>query len=192
MLRTSLALMTLVATLAGAAEVRDVRVVRDGDQFEIRMQAGIDAAPAAVFQALQDFGAMPQYNHDLRDVRVVPTGRPGQVRLFTVIHTCVLFFCKTMRQEQIMTATANAGGGVLQADLVPQGSDFKQGEGRWEIYPCPDGRPPACLDLHLTLTPSFWVPPLLGPWIIRIKMEDEARRTSDGLERLARAATGGR
>ena len=38
------------------------------------------------------------------------------------------------------------------------------------------------------LTPDFWVPPLIGPYIIKKKMREEAVETVLGLERLASAA----
>jgi hypothetical protein len=36
--------------------------------------------------------------------------------------------------------------------------------------------------------PVFWVPPVIGPWLIRKKMYEEAQRSSLGLERVALAA----
>lgn len=186
MRRGAALVMLLAAANADAAQVRGVEVARHGQRFDIRMQAAISASPAKVFRALQDYSAMPRYNPDLREVRVEPTADPDRARLFTVIHTCVLFFCKTLHQEQIMTAAAWAGGGVLTATLVPSGSDFDQGYGRWVVYPCTGGSLTACMDVSLKLEPSFWVPPLIGSWLVEMKMREEARRTSEGLEHLAR------
>jgi len=184
------ALMALsgVALSAHAAQVLDVRVMREGERFLIDMQIRIAAPAPAVFRALLDYPAMPRYNPDLRAVRVEPTARPGRVRLFTTIHTCVLIFCKTMRQEQVMTATTNARGGVLEATLVAQGGSFKGGRGRWTVEPCPADRSVTCMSARVELLPAFWVPPVIGPWVIRSKMAEEARRTSAGLELLARRA----
>lgn len=84
-----------------------------------------------------------------------------------------------------MTAAASADGGTLDAKLLRYG-DFKRGHGLWIVKPCPTGRGVTCLDVSIELVPAFWVPPVLGPWVVRRKMDEEARRTGDGLEQTAR------
>lgn len=177
--------MSCVAMQAYAARVRDVEVTRQGAAFVISMHLAIDAPPPAVFRALQDYAAMARFNPDLRAVRIETTREADQVRLFTTIHTCVLVFCKTMHQEQIMTANATADGGVMNAELVD--GDFKGGHGRWLVRACQTPRPRTCMDVRIELVPAFWVPPVIGPWVMRRKMDEEARRTSAGLERTALA-----
>ena len=174
------------AMQANAAQVLDVRVAREGARFVIDMHIAIDASPPAVFSALQDYSAMMRYNPDLRAVRVQPTGVRGHVRLFTTVHACVLVFCKTMHQEQIMTAVADADGGVLEAELLPHGGDFNAGRARWTVRSCPGPRSITCLGVRIELVPAFWVPPLIGPWVLRRTMTEEADRTSAGLEIVAR------
>lgn len=184
LLCTALALACL-AKSAAAGEIRAVQVARRGSHFTILMRLAFAAPPWAVFAALQDYAAMPHYNPDLRSVRVEPTGEPGRIRLFTLVHACVLIFCRTLHQEQIMSATAGAHGGVLRATLVPHGGSFRSGHARWTVRLCRRGREPTCLDARIHLQPAFWVPPLIGPWMLRHKMEQEARRSGRGLEQIA-------
>lgn len=181
------ALLALGTAQAYAAQVLDAEVTRDGARFLIRMHVAIDAAPSDVFRALRDYSDMPRYNPDLIAVRVQPTSQPNSVRLFTTVHTCVLLFCKTMQQQQLMTAVADASGGVLEAELVAEPGAF-QGAARWNVYRCHDRRLRACIDMHMELVPLFWLPPVLGPWLIRSKMYEEAQRSSVGLEQVARSA----
>lgn len=182
----SVCTLACVALRARAAQVSDVQVTRDDGRFSIGMRIVIDALPPAVFQALQDYPALVHYNPDLLAARAQPTGIPGQVLLFTTVHTCVLVFCKTMHQEQLMTATAGSDGGVLEARLLPHGGAFESGSGRWSVRACPTAPSTTCLRVRIELVPAFWVPPVLGPWVIRRKMVEEAQRTSAGLEVMAR------
>jgi hypothetical protein len=175
------------AMQAHAAQVLGVRVTRADGGFLIGMRIAIDAPAPAVFRALQDYSAMMRYNPDLRAVRVQSTGVPGRVRLFTTVHTCVLVFCKTLYQEQIMTAIAGAHGGVLVAQLLPHGGAFKAGSGRWTVKACHSAPSTTCLHARIELVPAFWVPPVIGPWVLRRKMAEEASRTSAGLELMARS-----
>lgn len=180
-------LLWLVALPVTATQVGPIRVQRNGSRFDIEMQLRVDAPPQAVFRALQDYRALPRFNPEIRHVRVRPGPRPGQVRLSTVIHSCVLLFCKTLRQQQIMTARADAEGGVLDARLLP-GEDFRGGDGVWTVRPCPARPQTSCLRAALHMQVKFWVPPLIGGWIIRGKMEREARRTVRGLQEIAQGA----
>lgn len=84
-----------------------------------------------------------------------------------------------------MTARADADGGVLRAQLLPHGGAFKAGSGRWTVKRCPATASTTCLVANIELVPAFWVPPVIGAWVIRRKMAQEARRTSAGLEILA-------
>jgi hypothetical protein len=177
--------LSWLAMPAHAAQVLDVQVTRAGGGFVIRMHIAIDAAPPAVFRALQAYRAMMRYNPDLRAARVEPTGVPGRVRLFTAVHTCVLVFCKTMHQAEVMTAIATPNGGVLEAQFLPRG-DFQAGRGRWTVRPCSTAGAMSCMDVWIELVPAFWVPPVIGPWVIRKKMVEEARYTGEGLELIAR------
>jgi hypothetical protein len=179
-----LVLIGITATQTHAAEVLAVEVTRDSASFVIGMHVAINAAPQAVFRALQDYEAMLRYNPDLRAVRVEPTSEANRVRLSTTIHTCVLFFCKTMQQEQVMTSSSDGNGGVLQSELSPENGAFR-GSGRWTVTPCRTDSLSSCMDVHLVLVPEFWVPPVLGPWLIRRKMNEEAQRSSAGIEVVA-------
>ncbi len=182
----ALALMCLLPQ-AHAARVVSVHVRRSGAHFLIRMRITLDAPPPAVFQALEDYAALPRYEPDVRALRSEPTREPDRVRLFMTLHGCVLFFCKTMRQEQIMTATADGDGGVVRSELLPQGSDFRHGRGLWRVAPCPSGSPASCLSVRIEVVPTFWVPPVIGPWLIRRKLREQAHRASLGLEQIARS-----
>ena len=167
-------------------------MTHSGARFVIEMHMVIDAPAPAVFRALQDYATMARYNPDLRSVRVELTAAPDRVHLFTTVHLCVLVFCKTLHQEQIMTATASADGGSLAAKLLPRGGDFKGGRGLWIVRSCPAARAATCMDVRIELLPAFWVPPVIGPWVLRRKMDEEARRTGAGLELTARTLAAAR
>ncbi len=128
---------------------------------------------------------MPRFNPDLRRVRVEPTAQPHRIRLFVTVHACVLIFCKTMRQEQLVTVTRKAHGGLISAQLVPHGGDFRGGQASWRVHPCTTVNAPSCLEVRIELQPAFWVPPLIGPWILQRKLYTEARRSSRGIELMA-------
>ena len=74
------------------------------------------------------------------------------------------------------------GNGHLHADVIPSESDFKYGHADWRMTV--EGKGSRLL-FSAALTPDFWVPPLIGPYVIKKKMREEAIETVLGLERLA-------
>ena len=180
-----LAVLAAAIHPAAAAQRLSVRVTRHDAQFTIVMRVALPAPPWAVFAALEDYGALPRYNPDIRSVHIEPTDRPARLRVTTTFHACVLFLCRTLRQTALMRATAAVDGGVIRAAIVPGQGDFRSGQARWQVSPCRNGRDATCLQVHMILRPAFWVPPLLGTWILQRKLAEEARRTVSGIKQLA-------
>ena len=170
---------------ADAAQRLAVRVIRDGARFEIATRMAMHAPPWAVFAALRDYTALPRYNPDIRRVRIEPTGRPGRLLVTTTFHACVLLLCKTLRQTALMTATPAVDGGVIRAVFVPGRGDFRDGQAYWRVSACRGGRNATCLQVRMSLRPAFWVPPLIGAWLLRRQLTQEARRSADGIDQLA-------
>lgn len=176
-----LILFAVAAVPAWAARVRSLSVHDHDGVYVVDMRARLDAKPAEVYAVLTDYRALPRINPAIRSVRVLPPsqGAGGRTRVATVTRACVWFYCKVVHQVQRMTATPPHR---VQAVIVPSQSDFRSGHAQWTVERCGQS---ACLTFHARLQPDFWVPPLIGPWIIQHKLRDEALITARGIERLA-------
>jgi len=176
-----------LSVAAHAAQVRRVQAVRQDGLFLIDMRIAFAAPHAAVFRALRDYHAIPLYDPEVRDVHTQATSSPDRMRVSMRIHTCVLLFCKTIHQSELMRTSIQSGAEVLEAEFLPADGAF-QGHGRWLIRPCLADNAPTCMDVRLELRAQFWIPPVIGPWIVRRKMREEALHLSAGLEQLATGA----
>ena len=162
--------------LAAGGEILDAGVSREGAGFSVFITARIDAPVVEVRRAITDYANLATINPSIIESRLLPAVRPGSQRIRTVVRVCILVFCKDVVQEQDVTETAD---GYIEAVMVPGHCDFRSGLARWKLDP--EG---AATRLHFThvFVPDFWVPPIIGPWLIRNKLVQEVEVTMRHIE----------
>jgi hypothetical protein len=178
-------LALLLMQAATAAEVQEVTVSRDGPRYHVDMRARLAVPAARAYAVFSDYRRLPLINPAVRSATVLGSEPDGDTRLATELHLCVAFFCRELKQVQDMRRFREGDALGLSADVLPQDSDLKFGHARWLMRPCGNG---TCLDFSAELEPDFWVPPLIGPWLIEHKLRAQAITTSAGIERLAAQA----
>ncbi len=171
---------------AHAVDVDTLDVQRDGSRYRVTMDVRLDAEADAAYRIFADPANLPRINPAVRHAEVLAGAATGSTRLLTEVHVCFSFFCRTLRQVQDMRQQPQSPGGWLYADVLPDRSDLRFGQARWHLQAC---ETPArtCLRFEATLEPRFWVPLLIGPFLMQRKLRQEAVQTSEGIERLARS-----
>ena len=162
-----------------AAEVERLELVRDGRTYRLDSRFVLDATPEAAWRVLTDYEGLPALNPAIKKTRVLAADGPSRHRLYARVRLCAYIFCRTLDHVQWMTQRRP---GLLEAEIDPGESDFERGSARWELTPHGAG---ARLDLAIEVRPRFWVPPVVGPWLIREALRVQAQRTADGIERRA-------
>ena len=175
----------IAAVPAAAFEIQSVDVRHDdGDRYHVAMRVTLDAPATDTYAVFADPARLREVNAAIREVQVLEELAPQLRRVRTRVRACVAFYCRHLQQVQDMRYQPSSEGGRIEAQVLPDRSDFRFGQASWTFAPCPAHR--TCLAFDAELEPAFWVPPLLGPWLIQRKLRDEAIETSRGLERLAR------
>ncbi len=176
--RLGLAGVLLVLGLALAGSLIGVQVSRSGHHYRVVVDARLDASAEAVLRVLTDFDHLDRLNQDILESQVIGRPAPGRSRVRTLSKVCVALFCKRLLQVQDVERQAN---GDLVAVMVPRLSDFRSGRASWHFTAEGGGT-----RMHFVsdMEPAFWVPPLIGPWLIQRALRREARRTLANLDRL--------
>ncbi len=164
---------------AHGAQVLDATADRQGDTYRVDIRARIDAPQAAVRRIVTDYPNLSRLNPAIRSSKVLAAYGPGSSRVRTVTHACVLFFCKDIVQVQDVKVMPD---GEVVATTVPALSDFKSAVARWRLSRQDDA---TVMDFSARFVPAFWVPPVIGPWLIRHKLSDEMAQTAQRIEQLA-------
>jgi Polyketide cyclase / dehydrase and lipid transport len=169
--------MLLVAGSVQAAEIDRLELVRNGRTYRLEAGFVIAATPTAAWRVLTDYGGLPALNPSIKEVRILDADGPNRHRIYARVRLCAYVFCKTLEHVQWMTQRRD---GLLEAEMDPADSDFEYGAARWELRPAATG---SHLELVVEVRPRFWVPPVVGPWLIREALRAQARRTVEGIER---------
>jgi hypothetical protein len=149
--------------------------------FRLRLDAHLAAPLEAVWAVLTDYPNLHRLADAVKVSELVGTEPGGVERVRTLTHVCVWLICKDVEHVLRMRAIRP---GVLEADSVPELSNFSFGFTRWRLSSEPMG---TRLELTSELRPAFWVPPLLGPYLVKRGLMSTARDALRGLEREAEA-----
>jgi hypothetical protein len=92
---------------------------------------------------------------------------------------CVLLWCKSfVRVGHLQLQPISE----VVAIADPQESDFKHSHERWQLVPEDGG---TLLIYEFEMVPDFWVPPLIGPYMIRRALKAGGEDAINRIERIA-------
>ena len=81
--------------------------------------------------------------------------------------------------------TVEETAGTVTATIVPEESTFKKGFVEWRIVLVSESH--TRLEVRAKQAPDFWIPPLIGPAILKRLFLQEVRDTVTNLERVVKA-----
>ncbi|NKF24526.1 SRPBCC family protein [Solimonas marina] len=177
-------LLGLMAAAAYAESVEQLDVGHADGRYSIELQATLNAPLDDAYAVFSDFNNLPKINDAIESVEALPEPTDGLERWRTNVRVCISFFCTHLKQVQDVRKWRDGAVYQLSADVIPSMSNLRYGTAQWQLSSCGSQ---TCLHFAATLEPDFWVPPLIGPWVIERVMRRQAHSTAAGIERLALA-----
>jgi len=170
--------------LVEAGEVAEATVEHDRGRFTLHTDVLIEAPAARTRAVLTQFEKLPRVNPGIQSVKILGHTPDGQVRMRVRSRVCVMVMCMAYNWVQRVDMLPS---GDIVTHFDPAASDFRQGWVRYRFVP--EGQQTRLI-MDADLTPDFWFPPVLGPWVIKNKLREEALETALSVERLARRDNG--
>lgn len=174
--------LALVALLAGqpalAASVLESDISHEGKRYEVRFEFRVQAQAARVRELLLDYERRPLAD-SVQELRLLEVRPDGTRRVRVVMRVCVLFICQTMTKNADMQELSN---GDLLSVGDPAEGDFDLIRERWSLFP--EGNTTR-VRYQSELIPRFFIPPLIGPWILKARLLTELETTAERIERYA-------
>lgn len=171
--------MTGVLLAAAIAAVPVVEIASDRGLYSVRVDATVAVPRPVVWSLLTDYARLGRLNPAIRESREV--ARDGSaVTVDTLTFACYGPFCRTLSHRQVVTEFPQTR---IVAVTVDEHSDFRDGRAVWRLADHGDG---TRLQYEMTIRPAVFVPPLVGPRIVRRAMAREVGALVAGIEQAAR------
>jgi hypothetical protein len=174
----SLLALLLLATHAWAAQVVRADFDHQGNRYRVEFEAHVAAEAANVRILLSDYDGLARLSDTVVDSRRLPE-RGGTPRVRIVQRACVFIFCRTLART--MSVESHPDGDVL-ALTEPETSDYLDVRERWQVIAQAGGD--TRVRYRGEFVPRFFVPPLIGPWLIRSFLRAELEATAARIELL--------
>ena len=165
--------------LAAAAEMRSIDVQFESGRYSVVSVVWFDAGIDETFEVFKTWDYSTEFSSAIvesKDLDPDESGRPGY---YIVNRGCVLFFCKSMVRQGYVEMQHNHD---LRAVADPQISDFRLFEENWKFVEESDG---TSVRYELLMEPGFWVPPAIGPYLIKRKLRNDGGDALDRIEDIA-------
>ena len=170
-------LLTVPPAIAG--EVMAVAVQHFDQRYVVEIDARFDVSAERLRAVLTDYAHLGRINDSIRRSEVIETNSAQHHCVLTEAEVCVALFCKQIVQVQDVSVLPD---GSILATMRPTRSDFRYGVARWDFWEDTAG---TRMRFRSEIEPAFWVPPLIGPWLIQRALQAETLKSVANLERLA-------
>ena len=180
-LQTALAvLLTAVCGNTLAAQFYSLKVNRDGDTYRLSVDVYLDAPPAAVYRVLTDYNHLGRISGVVRQSRLLRRMDAHTALVYVESRVCVWFFCHTLRETQKVFESPPDS---VTAEAIPAQSNVRLAASSWQLRPDGTG---TRMRWQLSIEPEFWIPPFIGPALIKSELRTESTYGARGIEKLAR------
>jgi hypothetical protein len=161
-----------------AQEVTQLKVDHADGRFIIHANVLIAAPLSQVQAVLTNFKNLSALNPNIKTVEILESSDADKTRMQIQSRTCILFFCLDYQwvQETYVLASNDI---ITQFD--PGLSDFRKGWVRYRLLA--EGNHTR-LVTDADLMPSFWIPPVLGPALIKHSLRQESLAIALRIEQL--------
>jgi len=173
------ALMLALAGEVAAAGIERTVVSHAKGRYTVEAVATLAVPPKAAIAALTDFAHLDRLTPSIRVSRRLRETSEGTL-VYTESRACAGWFCRELRKTELVTVR----GAEVYAVAIPEQSNVKRSVSRWRFVPDGAG---TRLEMRTEVDPAFFVPPLIGPPLVKSAMKREAEAFARGLEQAARA-----
>jgi hypothetical protein len=169
-----------------AATIDTIDVEREDGVYSLHAVTRMAASPEAIREVLTDYDRFGRISSVYKDYGYLDPAPDGTPVVYTRMEGCILhIFCRSLKRvERLEENSPN----YIRTVTLPEQSDFKRSESEWIIERDGDE---TRMTYNLVVEPDFWVPPLIGPAMLKRVLRRGGGEAVDRIESLAQAEEAG-
>ncbi len=171
------------AATTRAAEMLSIIVDHDEGTYTMTSEVWFDASVEQVYEVFRYWDNSTKFSSAIVESRDVEPDAQGRPQFYVRNRACVLFFCTTFERRGYVESELNKR---ILAFVDPETSDFHLSNESWKFL-AKDGGTLVIYDLEMR--PKFWIPPAIGPYLIKRKLRNNGSDAIDRIEVIAQAVT---
>jgi hypothetical protein len=170
----------LWASIATAGTIERLETAHDDGRYTVIFEVVLDAPRDKVWQIMTDYERLPRVSKIITESRVLKQEDANRHRIGVTLDACILFFCKTIKRVVDIEAKPQTEITVTED---PANRHIRYAVERWQVQ-AEDDR----TRLHYTaeVVPNFFIPPLIGPPVVKYFLRREIQLTVIEVEALAK------
>ena len=174
----------IASTISSSASLKKSTIQYKDNDFLYSFEARINAHQEKVISRLINFEQWHQLNDNISKSKVLETLPGNKIKRLLKLTQCIFTFCFNLKFVEVVTLYTHK----FEMEIVADEGNFSAGRAIWEIFS--DGKDRALIRVNATLTPNFWIPPVIGPLVLEKVFLKQINETIGTIETLANAMDG--
>ncbi len=174
----------LACATAQAVDIETAEIEYDDGNVSYTFSAVLDGPHHQVWALVTDYNRLTRLNTNILTSRVLERYENGDSKRLLRVRRCILKICFKLRFVERLVEKSD----TILATVVPGEGNFLNGRAEWRVAAVDAQH--TRLSIKARQAPDFWIPPVIGPLILRQVFVKELEDTCLNIERLVAAVAG--
>jgi len=162
-----------------ANDIDELEVSEEEGVYYIKASVVLRAPAEYVRNVLTDYVHIYRLNPSIIESEVLTSPGNDVARIRTKVIGCIASYCEELERVEEVRMLAS---GDIQAVILPDSGQFNSGFTLWQIQSIGEH---ARLTYHAEIEPGFFIPPVIGSYIVKAKLREELTTSFARLEKIA-------
>ena len=167
--------------IVSSASLKESSIEYKDKRFLYSFEAQINARHDKVLDKLHNFEQWDRLNDNISKSKVLETLPGNKIKRLLTLTQCIFTFCFNLKFVEVVTLSKNK----LEMNIVAGEGNFTAGRAIWETVS--EGADKTWIRVNATLSPDFWIPPVVGPLVLEKVFLKQIKKTIETIETLARS-----
>jgi len=171
----------VLALAARSATLDSLDVTREDGRYELYADTFVAASPSDIYAVLLEYedNKFQRISSVYKESGYLDPAADGTPIVFTLMEGCIVFYCLSMRRTERLEKEEFS---YIRTMTIPEQSDFNYSHSEWTFAPAEGG---TRMTYEMVMEPDFFIPPIVGPYILKRVLRSGGARVISRIERIA-------